>query len=183
MRLACQPRDSRLFIAATTVWALASAVYGFEASAAPVSTSGAAKHDSSGSVRVIPRRFFDALLSELSHDVDVQYKISLKGNTSGDVPAIVANVWATYTFTPEISASIGLRHVSRAYANTATSLRWSGYSYDASLDLTLTWQINPRLRMIGRLRSAGDVNAIHVGPLNARIGVPKAPNVTLEYRF
>jgi len=162
MRLQCKPG---LFVAATTLWATTATAYGLEAPTLPAATPVSS-------------------LNQLFHDIRVQYKISLAGQASGDVPSVVARVWATYAFTPTISASVGLRHVSRAYTSTETALRWSDYSYNASLDLTMTWQISPRLRMIGRLHSAANnVHAVHIGSVSAHVGIPKAVNVALEYRF
>src|SRR5690606_32566853 len=119
--------------------------------------------------------------------VDAQYEefrqggMSLAGNTPTNTPSVVANAWATYAFTPEVSASMGLRYVSRVFADTANTVYWPSYTL---LDLALAWQINPKLRMVGRVRNATDeVYAASVSTGRAYLGASRTVDVTLQYQF
>jgi iron complex outermembrane receptor protein len=119
--------------------------------------------------------------------VDAQYEefrqggVSLAGNRPSNTPSVVANAWATYAFTPEVSASLGLRHVGRAYANASNTLYWPSYTL---LDLAVAWQVNPQWRMIGRVRNVTDkVYAANVGTSSVYLGAPRTADVSLQYHF
>jgi len=126
-----------------------------------------------------PRRLSGSSPNRLFNGLTVQYDVSLAGHSSGRIPSVRANVWATYDLTSAFSASVGLRHTSRIHGRAAT--RYTGSNL---LDLKLTWQVGSRLRVVGRLRSiAGDAYAVKVGTVDLRFGVPRAADIELEYRF
>lgn len=119
--------------------------------------------------------------------VDAQYDdfrqggVSLAGKRPTNTPSVVANAWVSYALSQEVTASAGLRHVGRAYANTRNTVYWPSYTL---LDLALAWQINPQARMVGRVRNVTDkVYAANVGTGSAYLGAPRTADLTLQYRF
>lgn len=118
---------------------------------------------------------------DAQYDKFVRNGMSLAGNTPTNTPSVVANAWATYAFTPEVHASVGLRYVGRVFANIDNTVYWPSYTV---LDLAVAWQINPKLRMVGRVRNVtNEVYAANVGTGSAYLGAPRTADVMLQYQF
>lgn len=114
------------------------------------------------------------------YDNFVQGGISRAGNTPALVPQRVANLWASYAITPGITASAGLRHVGKVYANAANSKFWPSYTL---LDLGLAWKIAPHATLTTRLRNATD--RIYAAETRDQVylGAPRTADVTLYVAF
>lgn len=74
--------------------------------------------------------------------------VSRAGNTPGNVPEEVANLWAHHRL-GAWQASLGLRYVGKRYADNANTLRLDAYTV---ADASLAWQLDRRttLRLFGR---------------------------------
>jgi iron complex outermembrane receptor protein len=125
------------------------------------------------------------LQANLTH-VDARYDnfmqggVSLAGKTPTNTPATVANLWVGYAITPQLQASVGVRHVGKMYANSANTQWQSAYTL---LDLGLAWKINTTSTLTGRIRNATDrVYAANLGS-QAYLGAPRTADVTLHVAF
>lgn len=125
------------------------------------------------------------LQANLTH-VDARYEnfmqggVSLAGKTPTNTPATVANLWVGYAITPQLQASVGVRHVGKMYANAANTQWQSAYTL---LDLGLAWKINTTSTLTGRIRNATDrVYAANLGS-QAYLGAPRTADVTLHVAF
>jgi iron complex outermembrane receptor protein len=119
--------------------------------------------------------------------VDARYErftqggVSLAGRTPTNTPAVVANLWMSYAFTPRLQATVGVRHVGKVYADAANTLHWPGYTL---LDLGLSWKVNRSVTLVGRIRNATDrVYAANVGSTFAYLGAPRTADVSLRVTF
>lgn len=114
------------------------------------------------------------------YDNFVQGGVSRAGNVPALVPQRVANLWTSYAVTPEITASVGLRHVGKVYANAANSKFWPSYTL---LDLGLAWKITPQATLSARLRNATD--RIYAAETRDQVylGAPRTADVTLHVAF
>ena len=119
--------------------------------------------------------------------VDARYErftqagVSLAGRTPTNTPAVVANLWMSYAFTPRLQATMGVRHVGKVYADAANTINWPGYTL---LDLGLSWKVNRSVTVVGRIRNATDrVYAANVGSTFAYLGAPRTADVSLRVTF
>ncbi|RQO63767.1 TonB-dependent siderophore receptor [Variovorax sp. KBW07] len=119
--------------------------------------------------------------------VDARYErftqggVSLAGRTPTNTPAVVANLWVSYAFTPRLQATVGVRHVGKVYADAANTINWPGYTL---LDLGLSWKVNRSVTLVGRIRNATDrVYAANVGSTFAYLGAPRTADVSLRVAF
>jgi len=119
--------------------------------------------------------------------VDAEYEqyrqggVSLAGKTPANTPRTVANLWLSYAFTPGLQAHVGGRHVGRVAADAANTQYWASYTF---VDLGLSWQVNPALTLVGRVRNALDrVYAANVTSTMAYLGAPRTADVTLRMYF
>ncbi|ADU35900.1 TonB-dependent receptor [Variovorax paradoxus] len=119
--------------------------------------------------------------------VDARYErftqggVSLAGRTPTNTPAMVANLWVSYAFTPRLEASVGVRHVSKVYADAANTANWPGYTL---LDLGLSWKVSNTVAVVGRIRNATDrIHALNVGSTFAYLGAPRTADVSLRVAF
>jgi iron complex outermembrane receptor protein len=119
--------------------------------------------------------------------VDARYErftpggVSLAGRTPTNTPAVVANLWMSYAFTPQLQATVGVRHVGKVYADAANTMHWPGYTL---LDLGLSWKVNRSVTLVGRIRNATDrVYAANVGSTFAYLGAPRTADVSLRVAF
>jgi iron complex outermembrane receptor protein len=118
---------------------------------------------------------------DAQYDDFIQSGVSLAGNAPTNTPSLVANLWASYAFTREVQGSVGLRHVSKVYADAANTLRWPSYTL---VDLALAWQIDPRLRLVGRVRNLTDkVYAANIDTRQAYLGAPRTFDVALQIQY
>lgn len=63
--------------------------------------------------------------------------VSRAGNVPVNVPERLANVWLSWRFLPQWTASAGMRYVGRRYADRANTLEMAAYT---TTDLALKWQ-------------------------------------------
>lgn len=119
--------------------------------------------------------------------VDARYErftqggVSLAGRTPTNTPAVVANLWVSYAFTPRLQATVGVRHVGKVYADAANTINWPGYTL---LDLGLSWKVNRSVTLVGRIRNATDrIYAANVGSTFAYLGAPRTADVSLRVAF
>ncbi|MGJ7527788.1 TonB-dependent receptor [Variovorax sp. GB1P17] len=119
--------------------------------------------------------------------VDARYErftqggVSLAGRTPTNTPAVVANLWTSYAFTPSLQATVGVRHVGKVYADAANTINWPGYTL---LDLGLSWKVNRSVTVVGRIRNATNrVYAANVGSTFAYLGAPRTADVSLRVSF
>ena len=111
----------------------------------------------------------------------VQGGVSLAGKTPTNTPETVANLWTSYALTPAITATAGVRHVGRVFANAANTQQWPSYTL---LDLGVAWQLAPGTTLTGRVRNATDkVYAATVGSGQAYLGAPRSVDITLHTAF
>ena len=107
--------------------------------------------------------------------------VSLAGRTPDSTPRTVANLWASYSFTPRLHASASLRHVGRTYASPANTAWWPSYTL---LDLGLGYELQRGLTLDARLRNA--TNRAYASDLTsdmAYLGPARSFDVTLHWSF
>lgn len=119
--------------------------------------------------------------------VDAEYEqyrqggVSLAGKTPTNTPRTVANLWLSYAVTPALQAHVGARHVGKVYADAANTLYWPDYTF---VDLGLSWQINRKLALVGRVRNVTDrLYAANVNNTMAYLGAPRTTDVSLRMNF
>ncbi|WP_293776728.1 TonB-dependent receptor [uncultured Oxalicibacterium sp.] len=106
---------------------------------------------------------------------------SRAGNTPSGTPATVANLWTTYAFTSALKGSAGIRRVGKVYGNAANTTVWPHYTL---LDLALSYQISPKVSLIGRIKNATDeIYAASVSANSVYLGAPRTADVTLRIAF
>ncbi len=67
--------------------------------------------------------------------------VSRDGNTPTNVPERLANLWLSWNFQPQWTATAGLRYVDKRYADNANTLKLPAYT---TTDLSLRWDLAPR---------------------------------------
>ncbi|WP_256080293.1 TonB-dependent siderophore receptor [Massilia sp. YIM B04103] len=107
--------------------------------------------------------------------------VSLAGKTPTNTPETVANLWLSYSFTPALKASVGVRHVGAVYADAANTIKWPSYTL---VDLGLSYQIQRNVSLVARLRNTGDkVHALNITSTMAYLGAPRTADVALRFAF
>ena len=107
--------------------------------------------------------------------------ISMAGKTPTNTPAVVANLWVSYAFTPALQASVGLRHVGKAYGDSLNTTSWPAYTL---LNLGLSYRINRNLSIVGRIRNATDKRyAANLTGAMAYLGAPRTFDISLRAAF
>jgi len=119
--------------------------------------------------------------------VDARYEnyqqggVSLAGKTPTNTPATVANLWASYAFTPALQGSVGVRRVGKVYADAANTLNWPAYTL---VDLGLSYQVNRHVSVVGRIRNATDRRyAANLTSTMAYLGAPRTADVSVRVAF
>ena len=93
----------------------------------------------------------------------------------------MANLWVSYALTPTWTASAGVRHVGKVYANATNTQHWPAYTL---LDLGLAWKLRPTTTLTARLRNATDrIYAANAGSGQVYLGAPRTLDVTLHTAF
>lgn len=111
----------------------------------------------------------------------VQGGISLVGKTPTNTPETVANLWVSYAITPAVTASAGVRHVGKVYADAANTQYWPSYTL---LDLGLAWKLSPTTTLTGRIRNATDrIHAVESRSAQVYLGAARTADVTLHVAF
>jgi iron complex outermembrane receptor protein len=107
--------------------------------------------------------------------------VSLAGRTPTNTPSTVANLWLSYAVTPAVQASVGVRHVGKAYADAANTTNWPAYTL---VDLGLSWRVSRSITLTGRVRNATDrLYAASIGTASAYLGAPRTADLTLRAAF
>jgi iron complex outermembrane receptor protein len=119
--------------------------------------------------------------------VDAQYEsfqqggVSLAGKRPINTPAVVGNLWLSYAFTPAWQATLGLRHVGKAYADGINTQYWPSYTL---VDVGLGWRIDRSMTLTARIRNLTDkVYAASVIGNQAYLGAPRTADLTLRVAF
>ena len=110
----------------------------------------------------------------------VQGGVSRAGKVPTLVPQTVANLWVSYAITPAVTASAGVRHVGKVYADTANTQYWPSYTL---LDLGLAWKITKGTTLTGRLRNATDRIYAAEARSQVYLGAPRTFDITLYTAF
>lgn len=111
----------------------------------------------------------------------VQGGVSLAGKTPTNTPQTVANLWVSYALTPTWTASAGVRHVGKVYANATNTQHWPAYTL---LDLGVAWKLRHTTTLTARLRNATDrIYAANAGSGQVYLGAPRTLDVTLHTAF
>ena len=110
----------------------------------------------------------------------VQGGVSRAGKVPTLVPQTVANLWVSYAITPAVTASAGVRHVGKVYADTANTQYWPSYTL---LDLGLAWKITQGTTLTGRLRNATDRIYAAEARSQVYLGAPRTFDITLYTAF
>lgn len=141
----------------------------------------------SGRMQVTPK-----LLAEGNYAyVDAQYdtfneavggqSISRKGNTPVNVPANVANLWLTYSFTPAWSAGVDVRYVDSVYANNANTLQAPAYTLLGSF---ARYRLDAHTTLTARVRNLTDeLYAKQAYGGQYYMGAPRTVEVAMDFRF
>lgn len=79
--------------------------------------------------------------------------VSRHGNLPPNVPERLANLWLSWDFQPQWTASAGLRYVGKRYADSANQLKLPAYT---TVDLALQWQPTLRTTVYARVFNALD---------------------------
>ena len=110
----------------------------------------------------------------------VQGGVSRAGKVPTLVPQTVANLWVSYSITPAVTASAGVRHVGKVYADTANTQHWPSYTL---LDLGLAWKVTQGTTLTGRLRNATDRIYAAEARSQVYLGAPRTFDITLYTAF
>lgn len=107
--------------------------------------------------------------------------VSLAGRTPVNTPETVANLWVSYALTPALTASAGVRHVGKVYADAANTQYWPAYT---PLDLGLAWKLNRSTTLTGRIRNATDrIHAVESRSTQVYLGAARTADVSLHVAF
>ncbi len=105
----------------------------------------------SGYWQPLPQLELEANGSILS--AELEDEAGLDGNTPANVPEQLANLWATWSFTPGTSARAHVRYVGEAEASNANNLEVPSYT---RLNLSASHTLSPGLKLTGRVRNVTD---------------------------
>lgn len=141
----------------------------------------------SGRLQVTPK-----LLAEANYAyVDAQYdefneavngvSVSRKGNAPVNVPANVANLWLTYSFSPAWSAGVDGRYVDSVYADNANTLKAPAYTLFGAF---ARYRLDEHTAITARVRNLTDeVYAKQAYGLQYYMGAPRTFEVAMDMRF
>lgn len=107
--------------------------------------------------------------------------VSFAGNTPVNTPRTVLGLWSAYAFTPAFRGDIALRHVGKAYGNSANTTWWPAYT---TVDVGLDYRINRRISLSGRVYNATNrIYAEYVADTNVVLAKPRTAEIALKYSF
>lgn len=108
--------------------------------------------------------------------------VSRAGNSPANTPARVANLWLTYSFTPEWQWGIDARYVSSRYGNTANTISDSAYVLYGAF---ASYRLQKNSSLIARVRNLTDkVYAASItGSPMFYLGAPRTFEVALQSSF
>lgn len=79
-----------------------------------------------------------AKFDDFTEENDNGDAVSRDGNVPPNVPERLANVWLSWKFQPQWTASTGLRYVGKRYADNANTLKLPSYT---TVDMALRWDV------------------------------------------
>lgn len=108
--------------------------------------------------------------------------VSRAGNTPTNIPARVANLWLTYSFTPEWQAGIDTRYVASRYGNTANTVSDSAYALYGAF---ASYRLQKDTSLTARVRNLTDkvYAAVVTGTPMFYLGAPRTFEVALQSSF
>jgi len=107
--------------------------------------------------------------------------VSRKGNAPVNVPANVANLWLTYSFTPAWSAGVDARYVGSVYADNANTLKAPAYTL---LGTFARYRLDEHTTLTGRVRNLTDqLYAKQAYGLQYYAGAPRTFELAVDMRF
>lgn len=109
--------------------------------------------------------------------------VSRAGKVPTDVPQRLANVWLGWTFLPAWTASAGLRHVGKRYADNANTLALPAYT---TTDLALQWRAAPATTLTLRGFNVFDKHYFSTAYYSTNqwfVGEGRRVELTVNHRF
>jgi iron complex outermembrane receptor protein len=109
--------------------------------------------------------------------------VSRADNVPTDVPERLANLWLSWKFVPNWTASAGMRYVGKRYANNANTLVMPSYT---TTDLALQWQATPDTRVALRGLNIFDKQYFNTAYYNATqwfSGPGRQVELTVHHQF
>ncbi|MGM7282964.1 TonB-dependent receptor [Pseudomonas guariconensis] len=141
----------------------------------------------SGRLQVTPKllaegnyAYVDARYDDFNEAAGGQ-SVSRKGNTPVNVPANVANLWLTYSFTSAWSAGVDVRYVDSVYANNANTLQAPAYTLLGSF---ARYRLDAHTTLTARVRNLTDeLYAKQAYGGQYYMGAPRTVEVAMDLRF
>ncbi|OZI44151.1 TonB-dependent receptor [Bordetella genomosp. 5] len=109
--------------------------------------------------------------------------VSRDGNVPTDVPERLANLWLSWKFAPQWTASAGVRYVGARYANAANTLEMAGYT---TTNLALQWDARQDLTLAVRAYNVFDRQYAETAYYNQDqwlLGTGRRVELSAHYRF
>jgi len=109
--------------------------------------------------------------------------VSRRGNVPPDVPERLANLWVSWKFAPQWTASAGLRYVGKRYADSANELEMAAYT---TTNLALQWQARRDLSLALRAYNVFDKQYAETAYYNQTqwlLGTGRRVELSASYRF
>ena len=109
--------------------------------------------------------------------------VSRAGKVPTDVPQRLANAWLGWTFLPDWTASAGLRHVGKRYADNANTLALPAYT---TTDLALQWRAAPATTLTLRGFNVFDKHYFSTAYYSTNqwfVGEGRRVELTVNHRF
>ena len=109
--------------------------------------------------------------------------VSRRGNVPPDVPERLANLWVSWKFAPQWTASAGLRYVGKRYADSANDLEMAAYT---TTNLALQWEPRRDLSLALRAYNVFDKQYVETAYYNQTqwlLGAGRRIELSANYRF
>jgi len=109
--------------------------------------------------------------------------VSRRGNVPPDVPERLANLWVSWKFAPQWTASAGLRYVGKRYADSANELEMAAYT---TTNLALQWEARRDLSLALRAYNVFDKQYAETAYYNQTqwlLGTGRRVELSANYRF
>jgi len=109
--------------------------------------------------------------------------VSRRGNVPPDVPERLANLWVSWNFAPQWTASAGLRYVGKRYADSANELEMAAYT---TTNLALQWEPRRDLSLTLRAYNVFDKQYAETAYYNQTqwlLGAGRRVELSANYRF
>ncbi|OZI17702.1 TonB-dependent receptor [Bordetella genomosp. 7] len=109
--------------------------------------------------------------------------VSRRGNVPPDVPERLANLWLSWRFAPQWTASAGLRYVGKRFADSANQLEMAAYT---TTNLALQWDARRDLTLALRAYNVFDKQYAETAYYNQTqwlLGAERRVELSAHYRF